>query len=87
MRKQYHFWPGVKGLDAWDVDRLIRLAADLPIIEFDLTTIAEIDSAYWFDGDRERPTVRRIIDYVRLRFAAQPEPDHRNCHPADLPYD
>ena len=27
MRKQYHFWPGTSGLDAWDVDRLIRLAA------------------------------------------------------------
>lgn len=20
MRKQYHFWPGTEGLDAWDVD-------------------------------------------------------------------
>ena len=23
MRKQYHFWAGKDGLDAWDVDRLI----------------------------------------------------------------
>lgn len=27
MRKQYHFWPGEKGLDAWDVDRLIALSS------------------------------------------------------------
>jgi hypothetical protein len=25
VRKQYHFWPGEHGVDAWDVDRLIEL--------------------------------------------------------------
>jgi hypothetical protein len=30
MRKQYHFWPGEGVLDAWDVDRLIEVFADLP---------------------------------------------------------
>ena len=31
MRKQYNFWPGPVGLDAWDVDRLIELSRDLPV--------------------------------------------------------
>src|SRR5579863_1544919 len=31
VRKQYHFWPGESGMDAWDVDRLLRLAKDLPV--------------------------------------------------------
>jgi hypothetical protein len=126
VRKQYHFWPGTTGLDAWDVDRLIRLTRELPIVEVDPATIAEIDSEYWFDGDRERPTVRRVIEHVRLiervdlaypiilgpdgrvmdgmhriakallegrptitavRFVHHPDPDYRNCHPDDLPYD
>ena len=29
MPKQYHFWPGEGGMDAWDVDRLVRLGAGL----------------------------------------------------------
>ncbi len=33
MRKQHHFWAGEDGLDAWDVDRLIRLSAEFPVQE------------------------------------------------------
>lgn len=66
MRKQYHFWPGVEGLDAWDVHRLVDLSADLPVAEVPLDSIAEIDSVYWFDGDRKQPTVRAIVDHIRL---------------------
>ena len=66
MRKQYHFWPGESGLDAWDVDRLMELSRALPVEDVDLATIGEIDSVYWFDDDRERPTVRRVVDHVRL---------------------
>jgi len=29
MRKQYHFWPGEGGMDAWDVDHLIELVAQI----------------------------------------------------------
>src|ERR1700730_9798921 len=29
VRKQYHFWPGADGVDAWDVDRLIDMSAEL----------------------------------------------------------
>ena len=66
MRKQYHFWPGPIGLDAWDVDRLIDLSRDLPVLEVDIASIEEIDTVYWFDDDQERPTVRKVVDHVRL---------------------
>lgn len=66
MRKQYHFWPGVNGMDAWDVDRLIELSRNLPIIEVHVDEIGEIDSVYWFDDNARRPTVRRVVDHARL---------------------
>lgn len=66
MRKQYHFWPSDNGLDAWDVDRLIRLSAELPVIEVPLAAIAEVDTVYWFDGKFEQPTVRKVIEHARL---------------------
>lgn len=66
MHKQYHFWPGEQGMDAWDVDRLIELSADLPVVHVELSEIWEIDTVYWFDGDREQPTVRKVVDHVHL---------------------
>ena len=66
MRKQYHFWPGERGLDAWDVDRLIELSSALPVREVALDSIDEIDSVYWFDDQIDRPTVRRVVDHLRL---------------------
>ncbi|HEX9558412.1 MAG TPA: hypothetical protein VF991_18110 [Reyranella sp.] len=65
MRKQYHFWPGERGLDAWDVDRLIELTKDAPIEEVVLTDLPEIDSVYWFDSS-DAPTVRKIVGHFRL---------------------
>jgi hypothetical protein len=65
MRKQYHFWPGDHGLDAWDVDRLVSLPNGLPLEQVALTDIHEIDSTYWFDGT-ELPTVRTIVEHFRL---------------------
>jgi hypothetical protein len=66
VRKQYHFWPGEDGVDAWDVDRLIELSKSLPVREVDLASIDEIDSVYWFDAKSQRPTVRNVVDHVRL---------------------
>lgn len=65
MRKQYHFWPGDQGLDAWDVDRLITMTEGLPVEEVALTDLSEIDSVYWFDATQS-PTVRSVVDHVRL---------------------
>ncbi len=65
MRKQYHFWPGEEGVDAWDVDRLIRLSTDLPVKSVPVAEIREIDSVYWFD-DWHRPTVRNVVEHWQL---------------------
>jgi len=126
VRKQYHFWPGERGLDAWDVDRLITMSAGLPVLDVPLEEIADVDTDYWFDGSMEVATVRQVVEHMRLvqkvdpsypiilgvdgrvmdgmhrvarallegrpsiaavRFDVQPEPDYRDCHPAELPYD
>jgi len=64
VRKQYNFWPGPVGLDAWDVDRLVALSGDLPVRDVLLSSLADIDSNYWY-GDAE-PTVRSIAEHVAL---------------------
>ncbi len=68
MRKQYHFWPGAQGLDAWDVDRLIELSRDLPVHEVPLDSIPEVDGPYWFHAGE--PTVRRLIKHMGYVQAA-----------------
>jgi hypothetical protein len=66
MRKQYNFWPGENGLDAWDVDHLIELSSGLPIQEVPLSEIKEIDSPYWSIGTTDLPTVREIAEHFTL---------------------
>jgi hypothetical protein len=66
VRKQYHFWTGARGLDALDVDRLIRMSADLPIREVSLETFKDLDTDYWFDGSLEVPSVRKVVEHLRL---------------------
>jgi hypothetical protein len=66
VRKQYHFWPGEQGLDAWDVDRLIELSSGLPIREIALDSIGEVDTVYWFSAGSSEPTVRNIVEHFRL---------------------
>lgn len=64
MRKQYHFWTGDHGLDAWDVDRLVHLTEGLPIEQVPLADINELDSVYWFDA-LNKPTVRNVVEHIR----------------------
>ena len=66
MRKQYHFWPGEQGLDAWDVDRLIRLSADLPVEEVPVDSIWELDTPYWSLPGDGPSTVNDVINHMRL---------------------
>lgn len=66
MRKQYHFWPSERGLQAWDVDRLIALSRELPREQVPLSAIRELDQVYWFDDDYHRPTCRAVLLHVRL---------------------
>lgn len=66
MRRQYHFWPSEQGLQAWDVHHLIELSKDLPVEQVPLSSITEVDTVYWFDGDYHKPTVRSVIEHARL---------------------
>jgi hypothetical protein len=66
MRKQYSFWPGNEGLDAWDVDKLIVLSHDLPTEKVDIDSIDQVDTNYWFSDDFWPPTVRLIVEHVQL---------------------
>jgi hypothetical protein len=65
MRKQYHFRPGPAGLRAWDVDRLVALASDLPTVQLPLSAIRELDEPYWY-GLGALPTCRSIAEHARL---------------------
>jgi hypothetical protein len=65
MRKQYHFRPGPNGLRAWDVDRLVMLAKELPVVAVQLSAIGELDTPYWFDHGYV-PTCRSIAEHARL---------------------
>ena len=66
VRKQYYFRPHGEAFDAWDVDRLIELSADPTVTEIPLTSIAEIDSVYWFGADGSSATVRILVRHMEL---------------------
>ena len=69
MRKQYNFWPGLVGRDAWDVDRLIRLSRDLSIRYVLLSEIPDIDTNYWELSDSS--TIRDVAEHVDLVMAVE----------------
>jgi hypothetical protein len=67
VRKQYHLRKSAVGFDAWDVDRLIKLSKELPVLPVPLESIAEIDENYWFQGGgEEQPVCRSVIAHARL---------------------
>jgi hypothetical protein len=49
VRKQYHLRQAEAGHDAWDVDRLIELSRDLPVVDVDVSEIGDVDTPYWAD--------------------------------------
>ena len=53
-------------MDAWDVDRLIRLSAQLPVEEVLLADIGDVDTDYWFDRSMETASVRKVVEHMRL---------------------
>ena len=79
IRKQYHFWPGTDGLDAWDVDRLIQMSRNLPVHEVEVSSLRDMDSVYWFD-DVTLPTVRNVCGL--LTAANGPHVSGRWCRPS-----
>ncbi|WP_322996079.1 hypothetical protein [Castellaniella sp.] len=70
MRKQYHFRQGPQGLLAWDVDRLLVLAAGLDAKEIPLESLGELDEPYWYEIGNAVPTCRSIAEHLCLVQAA-----------------
>lgn len=64
VRKQYYFRPSDQGLLAWDVDRLVRLAATLPVCRVPLTALRELDEPVF--GEGEPATWRSLIAHLKL---------------------
>lgn len=48
----------------WDVERLWKLAAVLPVEQLPVEQILEIDEDCWFCGDK-LPTIRSVIEHCR----------------------
>ena len=69
MRKQYHFRPGAVGFRAWDVDRLSRLSGHLKSEPVAVTSIREVDEAYW----GQPMTWRDVAEHGRLIHEADLE--------------
>jgi hypothetical protein len=66
MRKQYHPMPSENRLRVWDVERLVRLSAELPLRRVPLNEIWELDEIRWFDDDKEPPSCRAVLEHIRL---------------------
>jgi hypothetical protein len=64
MRRQYHLRQSPAGLLAWDVHRLVRLAAAIHPEPVALASLAEIDENYWFT--ERSPTPREIVAHMHL---------------------
>ena len=66
MRKQYHIRASARGLLAWDVDRLVGLTSEQEPVDVPLELIRELDEPFWFAGDGDTPTCRRVAEHTRL---------------------
>jgi hypothetical protein len=58
------------GIGVWEVARLWKLAAELPVSRVSLASLeAEYDKVYWFGGNH-LPTVRAVVEHARKIAAA-----------------
>ena len=70
MRKQYYFRRSLRGLLAWDVDRLVQLSSALPRKMVPLNALRELDEVWSGDGQTWRGMVEhlKLIDEADLSF-------------------
>lgn len=66
MRKQYFFQASDHGFYAWDVDKLVESTRDRPVISVKLDDIAELDENFWYNGGKDVPTVRSMVQHFQL---------------------
>jgi hypothetical protein len=69
MRKQYYFRQSNRGLLAWDVDRLVALSRDFPVLRVPLTDIREIGEPFSSESD-EAASWRSMVEHIQLIEAA-----------------
>lgn len=70
IRPQYHFRQANGRVLIWDVQRLLRLAYDLPVQDHPLHQIQEIDEPYWFAATNDPATCRAVLAHARQTEAA-----------------
>ena len=68
MRQQYHIRQVGEDTHVWDVNRLLRVHANVPTQAVALSQIAEIQQAYWFPNTH--PSTADIVEHMRLVEAA-----------------
>lgn len=67
IRAQYHLRKTATGIDAWKVERLVRLTRDLPVQLIDPGRIAELHENHWYFHDpRLLPSPQSIIEHYKL---------------------
>jgi len=66
MRRQYHSHQVGKDKHIWDVHRLVELSRDLPVIEVEIESIAELDERSWFEKKDEAPSCREVALHSKL---------------------
>src|SRR5688572_29142850 len=64
MRKQYYFRPSARGLQAWDVDRLIALSRHRPLRQVIIEDLGELDRPWSSDGETQ--TWRELLAHIRM---------------------
>jgi hypothetical protein len=69
MRKQYYFRQSNRELLAWDVDRLVALSRDFPVLHVPLTDIREIGEPFSSESD-EAASWRSMVEHIQLIEAA-----------------
>jgi hypothetical protein len=64
MRRQYHSRVVDRHTLIWDVHRLVELTRHHPVQQVALSSIAELDECFWFEGDAA--TCRAVALHTRL---------------------
>ena len=66
MRKQYHIRKVGDDTHIWDVHRLVALSENFAVKQVPLSSIKELDEAFWYDNDSAEPTCRNIAKHAKL---------------------
>lgn len=64
IRPQYHFRQVGTQVHIWDVRRLIALSDTLPVVQWAISDIAELDEPYWHAHPPSFTTIRNIAAHM-----------------------